>query len=129
MREWFSDLKGWFGAIKSGLDAFQLGLKKAWEWLLNHVYALVLPLVAAVKSVWDFFCTLGDRIQDKLQSFDLQSIRADDGLFASGMDVLAFINTFLPLDELFAWCVALMLFWGVCLLIRTIKGVKQTVAF
>jgi hypothetical protein len=126
MGPWFGMI---FGQVISSLDVIHRALKKGMELVLNRLYILIAPILAIAKSIYDFVSTLLGKIREKLLSFDIQSLTMDDGAFGTGLDFLAFFNSFLPLEELFAWAVVLLLFWGICLLVRTIKGVKQTVAF
>ncbi len=124
-----NEIKNWFSLVLNAFSVVEKASKKTGEWLLNHIYILICPIVAAVKTAYDFFSTLGQRMQDKLATIDIQSLQLPDGTPASVMNVLSFFNVFLPLNELAVWVVTVMLLWGVCMIIRTIKGVKQTVLF
>jgi len=122
---WLTDIKSWFQSFMAFFKAVDSTSKKIWEWTVNHVYALVPVVVALAKSIWDFFITLIDRITVALQGFDINSITHSDGMFATALDVLSFVNTFLPLDEMFLWTVSLITLWGVCSLIRLVISAKR----
>lgn len=130
MAGFFADLKGWFSHLANGLSVLATAWRKTGEWIIHHIYVVVVPVLMALKSSYDFVCTLFSRLRDKLATVDIEAVA--DGATATSQsvfDVLAFINVFVPVDELFAWLIFLFHFWGVCLFIRMVKGIKQTVAF
>lgn len=124
--DWFIELKAWFQQVFNALKSANDIRKKIWEYMLNNVWTLVPLVIASMKSAWDFIVTLADRIMDKLESIDLEALRdSADGSISSALDVIAFINTFLPIQELFLWVNAWIVLYGICASVRAILTARK----
>ncbi len=130
LAEKFANLKQWFGILQNGLTTANVAFKKAWEYIQNRLVIFLIPVAIALKSAWDFISTMADLVLAELEKVSLNSI-TEDGLLqdSSFLENMEFMNTILPLTEIFGWAVFLIMLWGVCLLIRTLKGIKQTISF
>jgi hypothetical protein len=121
-------MKDLFALLLNWLKGADVALKAAFQFALNHIGMFIFPALIGVKVVCAFFKTLLDMIIAKLNSV------TETGLVGGSYDLtvgdgLAFINTILPLNELMLWGIAVFNLWAICLLIRTIKGIKQTILF
>ncbi|QBG46541.1 hypothetical protein EGM51_03700 [Verrucomicrobia bacterium S94] len=124
--QWIIDVKGWFQQIFNALKWANDARKKIWEYMLNNVWTLIPLVIASMKSAWDFIVTLADRIMTKLDTIDLQALRdSADGTISSALDVVAFCNTFLPIQELFLWCNAWIVLYGICATVRAILTARK----
>jgi hypothetical protein len=85
--------------------------------------------VAVFKLVFDLLRTLSDKLVSAFSAIQLSGMFQYNGSTASFGDLMAFFNSFIPLDELMVAGMGLFVFWMACLLIRTIKGIKQTILF
>ena len=122
---WLSVLCNFFINAFASLNAV---LKSAFHFMMERLYLMVLPLIMALKGVYDFVRILVDSIISSMQGMDSVS-GGGGGLAATGTDIVSFVNYAFPLDEILQGLIVLFTFWIGCHVIATIRGIKQTILF
>jgi len=116
-------IKGIWSAITGGFSTVFAWLVEGWRVLRILMIKFNLWFIAAVtglmivlKSTYDFLVTIFDRIIMMLQANDITHLQGGVEGDAGGgiLQVVAFFNTFMPIDELFAWANFMLAWWMMC---------------
>ena len=98
---------------------YDIGSYFKWVWNSSYITKVVIVLTfiwGCIRTVISLFGRLCSAISSAFESMDFQGIQA------GGVDILAFANSVLPLDEMIALLVTWFTIYSVCATIRFIRA-------